>query len=163
MTGQDVLRTLEEGDALDFGSISERCIYLYLRHHADRRGVVRLAMSELAAMLKVNRQTVLKHVEALVQRNLVRRVGHGRYTIYGEPWSVEAIARRHIDSLAPGAEFRVELVAALAYGESNDLDWNGDDPRVRELDSLEYRLQSAGLLTMDEDGAIRKARPAGRR
>lgn len=163
MTGQDALRTLEDGDALDFGSISERCIYLYLRFHADRKGVVRLAMSELAAILKVNRQTVLKHVEALVQRQLLRRIGHGRYRVFAEPWSVESVARQYVGSLEPGAEFDVQRLAVLAYGEENDLDWEGDDPRIRELDTMEYRLKHDGLLTIDDDGTARKARPTGRR
>lgn len=116
MTGQDVLRTLEEGDALDFGSISERCIYLYLRYHADRRGVVRLAMSELAAMLKVNRQTVLKHVEALVQRNLARRVSHGRYKVYAEPWTLQGEIHDYLLSLKPGQAVEVDPVSRSVWG-----------------------------------------------
>lgn len=145
--------------------LGERLVHLEACHLADRKGVVRLSQSDLAAKLGVSRQAITKHTDALAAKRLLLRQGHGRYRVFVEPWSVESIARRYVESLSPWARYDVEQLAVLVYGESNDLDWSGrsDDLRVRELDGVEHKLEAAGVLTMDDEGAFRKPRVAARR
>lgn len=151
-----------ESDSLPGTPLGERLVHLEICHLADRKGTVRLSQSELAGKLGVTRQAVTKHTDALIAKRLLMRQGHGRYRVFVEPWSVEAIARQYAASLPPGAEFDVERLAVLAYGEANDLDWDGNDPRVVELDATAYRLKHAGLLIEDEDG-FKRPRAAARR
>lgn len=128
MTSRDLVVSVEDGPSTPFSSISERCVYLYLRFHADRHGVLRLAMTELAAMLGVNRQTILKHVDTLLAKRLIRRQGHGRYVVYGQPWSVQSEISAYLDSLKPGAEADPDVVSQALYGRS------GDDFPTHQLD-----------------------------
>ncbi len=162
MTVKSLLEAFEH-DELPKLTLAERAVYLYLLRDADKNGALRLSQSDLGARLGVTRQTIVKHIDALIEKRLVSHRGHGRYRVFTAPWSVESVARQYVGSLEPGAEFDVQRLAVLAYGEENDLDWEGDDPRIRELDSMEYRLEKDGLLTHDHDGTARKARPAGRR
>lgn len=120
MTSRDLVLSVEEGDALKFSSISERCVYLYMRFHADKRGVFRLAMTELAAILNVNRQTVLKHVETLLTKHLIRRQGHGRYVVFAQPWSLKAEVVAMLDSLKVGDEVDLDPICRSLYGRGRD-------------------------------------------
>lgn len=162
MTVKSLLEAIEHDD-LPKMTLAERAVYLYLLRDADKNGALRLSQSDLGARLGVTRQTIVKHIDSLMEKRLVNHRGHGRYRVFTEPWSVESVARQYVAGLLPGAEFDVQRLAVLAYGENNDLDWDGDDPRVRELDVMEYRMKGDGLLTIDDDGTARKARPAGRR
>lgn len=148
MTSRDLVVSVEEGDAHRFSSMSEGYVYLYLRHHADKKGIFRLAMTELAAMLNVNRQTILKHVDTLMEKQLVTKQGHGRYRIHADPWSIRDVTKAYLDSLPEGANFDTTRLAEMAYGER--LDWSSDDPRADEL--LEYciKLERAGWLVADD-------------
>jgi DNA-binding transcriptional ArsR family regulator len=147
MTSRDAIASLEDTE-LEFGSLSERLIYLYLRFHADRKSVVRLSMAELAAQLGVNRQTVVKHVDALKERHLVTRQGHGRYRVHAEPWSLRNFAKAMLDELKDGDVFDVNEMARRAYGEPPD--WAGDDPRAEEVLEYQLRLERAGIIWTDE-------------
>lgn len=151
MTSRDVVLSME-ADGLEFGSLSERLIYLYLRYHADRKGIFRLSLTELASQLNVNRQTVIKHIDALMKASLVTRQGHGRYRIHAAPWSIRDVAKGYLDSLQDGEEFDTSKLAVLAYGEH--LDWSSDDPRTDELIEYAGKLERAGWLTMDEMTAV---------
>jgi predicted ArsR family transcriptional regulator len=109
MTSTDLYVAMEEADSAWFGSLSERCIYHYLLFHADKKGVFRLAMTELASVLDVKRQTVQKHVDSLIEKRLVRRVGHGRPG--GRSWtrsgqrSASTRARASARITTPGSSF----------------------------------------------------------
>lgn len=162
MTVKSVLEAIESDD-LPKMTLAERAVYLYLLRDSDKRGLLRLSQSDLGERLGVTRQTIVKHVDALAEKRLIVRQGHGRYRVFAEPWSVESIARKYVESMAPGEEFDTERLAVLAYGEQHDLIWSDDDPRVRELESMEYRLQHAGLLAVDHEGKMRKPRGASRR
>ena len=149
MTSRDLVVSVEEGDAHRFSSMSEGYVYLYLRYHADRKGVFRLAMTELASLLNVNRQTVLKHVETLMEKRLVARQGHGRYRIHPEPWSIREAARACLAELKEGDELSMSVLARRAYGE--DLDWGSvDDPREKEVFDYLEKLEAARMLRYDE-------------
>lgn len=159
MTARMLLDAMERDD-LPRMPLGERLVYLELCYGADRKSVIRLSQSDLAAKLGVTRQAVVKHIDSLASRQLVMRVGHGRYRIFAESWSIEKIAREYLSSLPIGAEFLVEELIRRAYGEDNDLDWNGsNDPRVDELCAFGDRFQVAGLLTVADDGSLLKARP----
>lgn len=164
MTVKLALEAIESVD-LPKMTLAERLVYIYLLRDSDKYGSLRLSQSDLGARLGVTRQTIVKHVDALTEKRLVTRQGHGRYRVFAEPWSVENVARRYVENLPPWAEFDVKQVAMLVYGESNDLDWDSGeiDQRIRELDAVEYRLQTSGLLTMDDDGTMRKPRVTTRR
>lgn len=149
LTSRDLVLSVEDGDALKFDSISERCIYLYMRFHADKKGVFRLAMTELASILNVNRQTVLKHVETLIAKRLVRKIGHGRYAVYAEPWSLGGIAKRYMADLKEGAVFNLDVLSERAYGEL--IDHSSTDPRSDEMYNLLSKIERTGLLSFNED------------
>lgn len=168
MTSRDLVLSVEEGDALKFDSISERCVYLYMRFHADRKGVFRLAMTELAAILNVNRQTVLKHVETLLTKHLLRRHGHGRYVVFANPWTLKAEVVALLDSLKPGDEVYPESICRSLYGRAWDemfRDVACTDPgctssygdHISEIwDAiLEHK---GGRVSEDRDGTIRLIR-----
>lgn len=144
MTSRDAVLSLEDTE-LEFGSLSERLIYLYLRFHADRKGVVRLSMAELAAQLRVNRQTVVKHVDALQERHLVTRQGHGRYRVHAEPWSPKEVARAYFKSLAPGDEWDIVALEHRAYGRTL-LDTDEDYARSSELIEYLNALERGGFI-----------------
>lgn len=150
MTSRDLVLSVEEGDAHRFSSMSEGYVYLYLRYHADKKGVFRLAMTELAAMLNVNRQTVLKHVETLMEKRLVARQGHGRYRVHAEPWSIREAARACLAELNEGDELLVSTLAKRAYGEDLDYGAAADDPREKELFEYLEKLEKAKMLRYDE-------------
>jgi DNA-binding transcriptional ArsR family regulator len=135
MTSTDLYVAMEEADSAWFGSLSERCIYHYLLFHADKKGVFRLAMTELASVLDVKRQTVQKHVDSLIEKRLVRRVGHGRYRVYREPWSLDAEVRAYLDSLKPGAVIDPTPICLSLWGKVPG-EMYGDTPWGPKLDSV---------------------------
>lgn len=147
MTSRDLVVSVEEGDAHRFSSMSEGYVYLYLRHHADKKGIFRLAMTELAAMLNVNRQTILKHVDTLMEKQLVTKQGHGRYRIHTDPWSFRDIVSAYLNTLDEGQEFDPSALFQAAYAEKPD--WSSDDPRVDEVLTYANKLEQAGWLQHD--------------
>jgi hypothetical protein len=155
MTARDAIASLDD-QGLEFGTLGEHLVYILLRYNADKRGIVRLSMSELAAQLRVNRQTVLKHTGALQERKLLTRQGHGRYRVHAAPWSLRDVARAYLDSLKVGEMWDPNEFARRLYGES--VDWAGTDPRVEEVLAYQQKLETAGLLVYDEmSGDNRKA------
>lgn len=148
MTAKDLIQSVDEGDAHRFTSMSEGYVYLYLRFHADKRGVFRLAMTELASMLNVNRQTVLKHVETLIQKRLVTREGHGRYHVHAEPFSLRDAAKAYRATLKPGDEWWTYEFAKIAYG--IEFDAESTDPRLDEAMAYTQTLEQAGRLIWNE-------------
>ena len=159
MTSRDLVLSVEEGDPSRFGSMSEGYVYLYMRFHADKKGVFRLAMTELAATLNVNRQTILKHVETLITKRLVRKIGHGRYVVYAEPWSLSSIAKRYMAELKEGSVFDLDVLAERAYGEL--IDHGSNDPRSDEMYNLLSKIERVGLLSFNENTGeyFRTAKP----
>lgn len=155
MTARDMVVSAEADDCAIFGSLSEHLVYLFMRLHADRNGVFRLSMTEFAAQHNVNRQTILKHVESLLAKQLVTRQGHGRYRVHAEPWSLRTVAGRYLDTLQAGDEFDTAVFGKLAYGES--LPWGDNDPRTDAIIEYTEKLERAGRLTFgDRDGEYHK-------
>lgn len=83
-------------------TLAERLIYLYLVRDSDVRHQLRLSQSDLAARLGVTRQTIVKHIESLREKHLVRHTGHGRYCVYPRPWSIDEEVRDYLLTLKPG-------------------------------------------------------------
>lgn len=154
MTSRDAVESLDNTD-LEFGSLGEHLIYLMFRHNADKKGIIRLSMVELAAQLRVNRQTVVKHLEGLVKRQLVTRQGRGRYKVHPEPWSAKEIIRKHFLSMTPGDEWSIDDLERIVYSESLD----AYDPRFTELVEYTDKLVKNGFLNEDaQSGIIRRTR-----
>lgn len=151
MTSRELVQSVEEGDALKFDSISERCVYLYMRFHADKKGVFRLAMTELASLLNVNRQTVLKHVDTLMAKNLVKRTGHGRYVVYAAPMTLERVTLDYLKDLAEGETALSEDVERLFYGDVLPYaDSPGYDERGDAITEALMACNRRGLLLFNE-------------
>ena len=157
MTSGDLVYSVEHTDQLKLGSLSERLVYLYLRYHADRKSVVRLSMSELASTLEVNRQTILKHVNTLMEKRLLTREGHGRYRVHSEPWSLRNYVQPMLAALNDGDVLDTSELARRAYGEA--LDWSSEDPRIEEVFQYTQRMERAGVVWHDElTGDLRKGK-----
>lgn len=147
MTSRDLVVSVEEGDATRFDSMSEGYVYLYMRHHADKKGVLRLAMTELAGMLGVNRQTILKHVDTLMAKRLVDREGHGRYRVFDAPRTIRDHAADYFASLKVGEEYDSGELYSRVYGRKAD--YNANDPDLDQVMDVAVELEQAGFLATD--------------
>lgn len=147
MTAKDLVESAE-ADGIEFGSLGERCVYLLFRYHGDRKGIVRISLTEMAARLGVSRRTITDHVEALVVKRLMSRQGHGRYRIHAAPWSLRDVARAYRETLQEGDEWDGFTFAEMAFGERFSAD--SSDPRLDEALAYSQSLERAGLLVHDE-------------
>lgn len=152
MTSKDMIDSAET-DGLAFGSLGERCVYLLLRYHADKKGVVRISLTEMAARLSVSRRTVNDHVDGLMERRLLIREGHGRYRVHAEPWSPRDVARAYFKTLAPGDEWDILALEHRAYGRSLG-DTGEDDERFKELIGYMDALIQGGFLAEGQNGSV---------
>lgn len=168
MTARDFVVSVEDdsltfgkvdasGKVSDRGKLGERMVYLYMRYHADKKGILRMPLTEIAHRLETSRRTIMDHVESLLAKKLVTREGHGRYRVHAEPWSLRTFAKQMLDALQEGEIFDTSKLATMAYGES--LDWASEDPRVEEVLEYAQRLERAGLIWSDEyTGETKKGR-----
>lgn len=154
MTAHDLIRSVETTSTLELDSLSERLVYLYLRYHADKKSIVRLSMSELAADLGVNRQTILKHIRSLLEKHLTTHIGHGRYRVHAEPWSMGVIFTGMLRELNDGDIFNLDDFCQRLYGER--VSWSSDDPRADEIDRFLKIQERLIRIHTDSDGDLRK-------
>ncbi len=109
-----------ERDDLPRMPLGERLVYMELRYLSDRKGTLRLSQSDLANKLGVTRQAIVKHVDALMAKKLVRRQGHGRYAVFAEPWSLDGEVVALLDSRKPGDEINPDPICRAIYGRGWD-------------------------------------------
>lgn len=112
----------------ELGALGERLVYLMLRLYADRKRVVRVSIVELAQQLGVNRQTVLSHVEKLLEKKLVRRAGHGRYLVYPRPWSIREETYEYLLTVKTGDLVSSAPVIKALWGKT----WDEVDDRTQD-------------------------------
>lgn len=137
-----------EADDLPHMTLGERLVYMELRYSADKRGTLRLSQSDLAAKLGVTRQAIVKHVDSLMAKRLVARVGHGRYTVMAAPRSMFDAAKAYRATLHPGDEWSAWDFAEVAFGVRLTAD--SDDPRLDEAMEYTETLRRAGRLHFDD-------------
>lgn len=152
MAKNELWDSMDDADPAWFTSISERCVYLYMRYHADKKGVFRLAMTELSTILNVNRQTVLKHVDTLMKSRLVSRSGHGRYIVRAAPMTLHDCAKKYRATLKPGDEWDAWDLAEIMWGEKFTADTM--DPRINEALAYTEMLERNGRLIYDEMSSV---------
>lgn len=151
MTTKALLDSWED-ESLPPMPLGERLVYMELRYAADKKGTLRLSQSDLAAKLGVTRQAIVKHVDSLMQKRLVARVGHGRYTVMAAPRSLFDAAKAYRARLAPGDEWWSWELAEEAFGVKIAVD--SDDPRLDEAMEYTEMLQRAGRLHYDDATGI---------
>ncbi len=69
----------------------ERYVYLELAYRADRRGIVRMPQSELAQVTLLSPRTIARIFSAFEKRQLISRVGHGRYAFVAPTQNPDAV------------------------------------------------------------------------
>lgn len=140
-----------ERDDLPRMPLGERLVYMELRYLSDRKGTLRLSQSDLANKLGVTRQAIVKHVDALISKRLVKRVGHGRYAVYADPMSLERVTLDYIKGLAEGDKALSEDVERLFYGDVLPYaDSPGYDDRNDAITEALMACHRHGLLHFDE-------------
>jgi biotin operon repressor len=147
MTALDIGHSAENTD-LKFSSLGERCVYLYLRFYADRKGRVRVSLTDLAEQLDCSRRTINDHVKSLLEKRLLTHQGHGRYRAHATPWSLRDVGRAYLSTLDTGDEFDTSTLFTLAFGE--DGDWGSADPRLTETLNYAETLERAKILAFNE-------------
>jgi len=65
----------------EFGSFTQRYLFLEAAYNADRKGIVRLSQSEIASLTLCSPRTVAKEFKSLAAGGLLKKLGHGRYQI----------------------------------------------------------------------------------
>lgn len=151
MTAKALLDSWED-DELPQMPLGERLIYMEMRYAADKRGTIRLSQSDLAAKLGVTRQAIVKHVDSLMEKRLVSRTGHGRYTVMSAPRSLFDAAKAYRAKLKPGDEWSAWDLAAEAFGIEFAPD--STDQRLNEAMAYTETLQRAGRLHYDETTGV---------
>lgn len=150
MTRNALLEAWERDD-LPKMLLGERLVYLEMLYLGNRSGTLRLSQTDLANKLGVTRQAIVKHVDGLMAKKLVRRVGHGRYAVHAEPWSLDRIARAYLRDLKAGEIAWQAELERRAYGD----ELNGDDPcwdeRSSALIDAMIALERQGFLSFNED------------
>lgn len=137
-----------ERDDLPEMLLGERLVYMEMRAASGSKGKLRFSAVDLSHKLGVNRQSIIKHVDSLMAKGLVRRESHGRYTVYAKPYSLLDAAKDYRATLKPGDEWNTLDLAEIMWGEQ--LDPASMDPRVNEVIDYTMMLEKAGRLEYDE-------------
>lgn len=147
MTSKALIESWERDD-LPKMLLGERLVYMEMRFLSDRKGTLRLSQTDLSAKLGVTRQAIVKHVDSLTEKRLVRRIGHGRYTVCADPYSLFDAAKDYRATLKPGDEWDAWDLAEIMWGIKFSADTM--DPRINEALAYTEMLEKNGRLIYDE-------------
>lgn len=100
--------------SVEWETPTQKLLALVMAYNADRRGVIRLTQQEIGDQALISRQRVATLIDDLCEREVLKRLKHGRYGLrFGLP-------RQEEDDVAPapkGAKEETERIMAIVESE----------------------------------------------